>query len=229
MNKQEIIATQTALREAGFYAGKVDGIWGALSQKAQEAALDAIKLQRNSCMAQDVPPNFKKIAWGAKVSPVFKARVCWIAEQLKMPEQGADWLMSCMAFESGESFSPSVQNAAGSGAVGLIQFMPKTARDLGTTTQALSKMSAEEQLNYVYKYFLPFKGRLHNLSDVYMAILWPLAAGKPDSYVLWDKDSKPTTYRQNAGLDINKDFVITKGEAARKVSEKLQKGLGVAG
>jgi hypothetical protein len=47
---------------------------------------------------------------------------------------------------------PSKPNAAGSGATGLIQFMPKIAKDLGTTTSALAKMSAEEQLVYVEKY-----------------------------------------------------------------------------
>lgn len=41
--------------------------------------------------------------------------------------------MAAMAFESGETFSPSIKNAAGSGAVGLIQFMPSTAKALGTS------------------------------------------------------------------------------------------------
>lgn len=134
-------------------------------------------------------------------------------------------LMAIMAFESGESFSPSVKNMAGSGATGLIQFMPKTAVGLGTTTDALALMSAEDQLNYVYKYFLPYKGRLNTLSDVYMAVLWPKAVGKPEDYVLWTKATMPTTYRQNSGLDINKDSIITKREAAALVSRRLDKGL----
>jgi hypothetical protein len=32
-------------------------------------------------------------------------------------------------------------------------------------------------------------------------------------------------YTQNAGLDVNGDGVITKGEAASKVQDKLYKGL----
>src|SRR5690606_27830293 len=99
-----------------------------------------------------------------------------------------------------------------------------TARNLGTSVEALASMSAEDQLNYVYKYFRPYKGRLKTLSDVYMAVLWPAAIGKPDDFVLWDKQSRPTTYRQNAGLDVNKDGRITKGEAAAKVQAKLEKG-----
>ena len=41
------------------------------------------------------------------------------------------------------------------GATGLIQFLPSTARGLGTTTDALAGMSSVEQLNYVEKYFDP--------------------------------------------------------------------------
>ena len=104
----------------------------------------------------------------------------------------ADWLdvqpdnlMACMAWESAETFSPKVKNAAGSGAVGLIQFMPATARALGTTTTALAAMTVIEQLAYVKRYFQPYRGRLRTLSDLYMAILWPRGIGKAESYVLW--------------------------------------------
>lgn len=142
-----------------------------------------------------------------------------------MPYEGPHWLMACMAFETGETFSPSVRNGAGSGAVGLIQFMPSTAKALGTSTAHLADMTAEEQLEFVFRYFIPYKGKLSRLSDVYMAILWPAAIGKPDTSPLWDAATRPTTYRQNAGLDANKDHTITKGEAAGKVAVKLIKGL----
>lgn len=164
----------------------------------------------------------RPIAWGAKVSPTFRERVWWIADTLGL---NPDDLMACMAWESGETFSPSVKNAAGSGATGLIQFMPSTAKQLGTTTAKLAAMSAEDQLNFVYKYFKPYTGRLNNLGDIYMAILWPKAVGKPDSYVLWDRASMPTTFRQNAGLDSNKDARITRAECLGKILGKLAKGL----
>lgn len=154
------------------------------------------------------------LAWGARVSPEFRKRVFWLADDLGI---SADDLMTCMAWESGRSFRPDVRNMAGSGATGLIQFMPKTARQLGTTTTALARMSPEDQLNYVWKYFRPYKGRLKSLGDLYMAILWPGGVGKPDSYVLWDKTTRPTTYRQNAGLDGDRDGRITKGETVAKV------------
>jgi hypothetical protein len=131
--------------------------------------------------------------------------------------------MACIAFESAESFRPDIRNAAGSGATGLIQFMPTTAKGLGTTTAALAAMTAVKQLDYVETYFWPYRGRLKTLSDVYMAILWPKGIGKPENYVLWDMAS-PITYRQNAGLDANKDSGITKAEAAAKVQAMLDKG-----
>lgn len=220
---------QQQLLELGYYTGKVDGIWGPLSKEAFEAAKADTALQEKAECPAQVPQGVKPIAWGGKVSPDFRNRVRWIADDLNMPEEGASWLMACMAFESAETFSPSIRNAAGSGATGLIQFMPRTAEGLGTTTAALASMTAEDQLNYVYKYFRPYRGRLNVLSDVYMAILWPAAIGKPENHILWTKDARPTTYRQNAGLDVNRDGAITKGEAAKLVSDKLAKGLKLAG
>jgi hypothetical protein len=164
------------------------------------------------------------LAWGKKVSEEYCQRVGEIADSL-----GTDpnYLMACMAFESGETFSPSIKNAAGSGAIGLIQFMPSTAQALGTTTDELASMTAEEQLDYVEKYFNPSRGKLKSLDDVYMAILWPAAVGKPSDYVLFAKDDSehPKRYIQNAGLDFNQDGIITKAEAADKVRKKLAKGL----
>lgn len=174
--------------------------------------------------ARDVPPTApitpgrRPIAWGTKVSQVFRDRVWWIADELTLDP---DFLMSCMAFETGRTFSASVKNMAGSGATGLIQFMPKTAIGLGTTTDKLAKMTAEDQLNFVYKYFRPFNGRLKTLADTYMAILFPKAVGQPEGYVLF---SGGIAYRQNAGLDTNKDGKVTKLEAAAKVMALYQEG-----
>lgn len=166
------------------------------------------------------------LAWGSKVSEGFRRRVVEIADGL-----GCDpnHLMAAMAFETGETFSPSVRNAAGSGATGLIQFMPATATLLGTTTAELAAMTAEAQLDYVEKYFRPYRRRLRSLEDVYMSILWPAAIGKPNDHVLFRSPTK--AYAQNRGLDRDGDGVVTKAEAAAKVSAKLTKGLaeGVAG
>ncbi len=223
----EIRGLQQKLLEHGFYTGKVDGVWGPVSGAALRAYEDALTQQR----AAVLPPNAtasaaaaRPLPWGACVGPEFRAKVRSIAAALGMPSEGAGWLMSCIAWESGESFSSAIKNGAGSGAVGLIQFMPATAKELGTNVQELATLTPEAQLEYVYRYFLPYKRRLNTLSDLYMAILWPAAIGKPEDHKLWSQDSRPTTYRQNIGLDVNKDFSITKAEAASKVQAKLIKG-----
>lgn len=165
------------------------------------------------------------MAWGAatrrKHGADFNTRVRGIAARL-----GCDpsHLMAVMAFETGETFSPKIRNAAGSGATGLIQFMPATARRLGTTTAKLAGMNAIDQLDYVEKYFrTATRRRMRSLSDIYMAVLWPIAVGKAESYVLFRKPSR--AYTQNRGLDGNRDGVITKAEASAKVHAKLVKGV----
>ncbi len=167
-----------------------------------------------------------QIAWGAvttkKHGVAFKEEVIRIARRLKCDP---NHLMAVMAFETGEKFTPDVKNAAGSGATGLIQFMPATARGLGTTTAKLARMSAMEQLKFVEKHFKTAAPRkpLNTLSDVYMAVLLPSTVGKPESHVLFHNPS--TAYRQNSGLDADSDGKITKFEAAAKVRSKLNKGL----
>lgn len=128
-----------------------------------------------------------------------------------------------MAFETGGTFSPSIKNAAGSGAVGLIQFMPKTAKALGTTSEKLEKMSAIEQLDYVKKYLNPYRSKLKKLEDVYMAILYPAAVGKPLTHTLFEDGKK--TYTQNKGFDVNKDKKISLKEVSSKVRAMYEKGL----
>ena len=120
-----------------------------------------------------------------------------------------DWLMALMNHESG--LNHRIPNPRG-GATGLIQFMPATARGLGTTTEALRSMSNVEQLDYVYKYFAPYRGRIRNYSDLYLITFYPYALGKPDSYVFGSERSlehakKITSY--NKAMDLNKDGVIT--------------------
>lgn len=184
---------------------------------------EEVRDTRDTSLNQKTP---QPIAWGAKVSETFRERVRWIGETLGVDP---NYLMACMAWESAETFRADIKNAAGSGATGLIQFMPSTARMLGTTTAELARLTPEDQLNYVYKYFKPWAGKLNNLGDVYMAILWPKGVGKPDDYVLWDKGKMPTTFKQNAGLDINKDAKVTRAECLRKVKEKLERGKAFAG
>jgi hypothetical protein len=147
-------------------------------------------------------------------NPDFKEEVNRLATKYNVPPNA---LMAIMDFETGGSFDPAEPNQAGSGAIGLIQFLPETARSLGTTNAKLAQMSKIEQLVYVEKYFDQFGDRLSggNLDDIYMAVLWPKAIGKPDGYVLFRRGTE--AYGQNSGLDHNEDGTITKYEAATEV------------
>lgn len=169
-----------------------------------------------------VAPAGGALAWGAKVSAIFRDKVRAISSGLATDP---NYLMAAIAFETGCSFSASQPNKAGSGAVGLIQFMPRTAIGLGTSCAHLAAMTAEDQLDIVQKYFATYTGKLHSLSDVYMAILWPTAVSKPDDFVLFSRNINPAAYRQNAGLDVNGDGKVTKSEAADKVQAMLAEGL----
>jgi len=197
---------------------------------------DAIRARRAIALSQEDVDTINRIlypygapgaatvplAWGAKVSPAFRDKIRAMSGRLGCDPSD---MMTAEAWESGRTFSPSVKNMAGSGAIGLIQFMPATAIALGTTVAALALMSAEEQLDWVEKYFQPYKGKLATLADLYMAILWPAGVGKPMEFVLWDQASRPTTFRQNAGLDINHDGAITKAECAAKLYAMKAEGL----
>ncbi len=128
-----------------------------------------------------------------------------------------DWLMAVMAFETGGSFSTDVRNGAGSGATGLIQFMPETAEGMGTTTEELARMSPLEQLDWVRAYFISSKGQMHSVEDVYMKVFFPAAMGKGPEHPMpnW-------VYRQNSGFDQNNDGVINVGEISTMVTDRYE-------
>jgi len=125
-----------------------------------------------------------------------------------------DWLMQVMYKETGGTFNPAIKNKAGSGAVGLIQFMPDTAKMLDTTILQLSKMSNVQQLYFVYKYLYPFRNRMKTFGDTYLAVFYPAAIGKPDDFLL-----PAYITRQNKGLDANKSGQISRGEIIKWASK----------
>jgi hypothetical protein len=134
------------------------------------------------------------------------------ANRLGMPPK---YLMSVIGFETIGSFRTDIRNPRSS-ATGLIQFMPKTARGLGTSTSQLARMSRVEQMYYVEKHYQPFAGRISTLEDAYMAVLWPAAVGRGGNYVLFSRGSK--AYRLNRGLDLNRDGRVVASEATTAVT-----------
>lgn len=182
------------------------------------------EVEPQSEMTYDLPP---EVAGDEK----FMSGISGLSEKYNIPQND---ILAMMDFETGGTFDPATKNMAGSGATGLIQFMPDTAKGLGTTTEELSKMSRSEQLEYVDKHFeTNLKGRLGteggDISDLYMSVLFPVAVGKPDDFVLFGKGAMKgytgTAYEQNKGLDANNDGSITKVEAAAKVIKLRDKNM----
>ncbi|TNE46301.1 MAG: lytic transglycosylase [Deltaproteobacteria bacterium] len=156
-----------------------------------------------------------RVAGMENTTPEFRQKVADIADRLGMDPQH---LMAVMSFETGGSFSPSIRNRT-SGATGLIQFMPSTARGLGTSTDALARMDPMQQLDYVEKYLKPYAGKMNSVEDAYMAVLWPAAVGKGPNHVLFSSPS--IQYRQNSGLDTNGNGQVSAFEAASKVRARI--------
>jgi hypothetical protein len=118
------------------------------------------------------------------------------------------YLANTMYAES--TLNPSEKNKAGSKAMGLIQFMPKTAANLGTTTDELSRMTPVEQMEYVRRYFSADNlgaGRLRALRNdpsqhnVNMAVFLPSMIGKPV-----DTQIPQKYWRQNGSIRTPADY-----------------------
>lgn len=131
----------------------------------------------------------------------FIGKVKEIAQMLDIP---AEWLMTVMYAES--KFDAGVANFKGSGAVGLIQFMPATARDMNISIDRLQRMTPIQQLEYVFLYLQRAReryGEYDSLTDLYLAILYPKARKQDYCYTLYAKPTR--AYTQNSGLDEDKD------------------------
>jgi hypothetical protein len=226
---------QQKLKDAGFDPGPIDGKFGAKTreavlafQRAKGISVDGIvgPETRAALLGEPLPPKPTPSGAEPPAGPVAPSGPSGPAASgleatalklhgpefvQKVKEMSArlgvrpEWLLAVMQNESG--MNPAAKNPNG-GATGLIQFMPATAKALGTTTEALSKMSATEQLAYVEKFYSSFKGRLKSGSDMYLATFWPAAVGKGDDYKIGGAD----VAKANPAFDLNKDGQITAGE-----------------
>lgn len=127
-----------------------------------------------------------------------------------------EYLINLINFETGKTFNPSITNSIG--ATGLIQFLKSTAIGLGTSTDALRKMTFKQQLAYVDKYLytnlkkhLKPDGKVPDnftQGDLFMTIFYPVAIGKPN-FIFPD-----SVKNANSGISKPYDYV----ERALKVS-----------
>jgi len=195
------------------------------------------------------PQSVDSLIWGQKIS----AEDCAVVRQVAIAILAdANDMMACMAWEGNKEFSPKTKNFAGSSGTGMIQVMIDTVKytpeifrhcqgkmnpDFVSSTaldhqiekamEIIAGMTFSEYMYHVVKpYFWPYRGRIGNLPDLYMAILRPLSIGKPMNSVMFvnDLNRHKDTYDMNNGLDANKDNVITKAEACAPVMRMYEEG-----
>lgn len=131
-----------------------------------------------------------------------------------------NWLMAVMNSES--NLDSTAVNSQ-TGATGLIQILPTTAVDLGTTTAELKHISNVDQLTWVGKYFYPYRNYINKFEDLYLITFFPNADGKfagtldkPDSWRFPDY-----VYQGNKGIDTDGKGYITIGDFKRFIYKKV--------
>ncbi len=151
-------------------------------------------------------------------------------------------LMSVIGFETMGSYSVSENRTPG--VMGLIQFNADAARAMGTTQEALGKMTRTQQLEFVQKYMnrkqatYGTRGKPagtiaqaiarggSDLTDLYTGIIAPYFADAPDSTTVYSKTGTPASraaYMANAknfdgSIDGKKDGKITKAELGAAIA-----------
>ena len=170
-----------------------------------------ISVQNNSSSARET-----ELKLNNTYGPKFLEKTKQIAKRLNCDYKD---LLGLMNSESGINSKAGNPNG---GATGLIQFMPSTAKKLGTTTTALKNMSPIEQLDYVEKYLIQAKAAAGfsssdkiSAGDLYALTFLP---GRANREVLTSQGEN--FYAQNSGLDANKDGKITKTELGQRVKRK---------
>lgn len=160
-----------------------------------------------------------KLLFSNRVSKAFADKVNSISGKLGIEP---DWLMFLMDWESAGSFRPSIENSFG--CIGLIQFCPdysggeyKTIGGVQYKMSIIKSMSSEDQLELVYEYLKEQQktyGRFSTYHDLYLSILFPVAIGKPDDYVL--------NTQSNPVFDINKNGQVTAGEVKQYLDNRVR-------
>lgn len=212
--QKELKAKGANLGTFGPAGDGLDGRMGPFTRRAAEK-FPEIADKYKDVISQPDSVNAQKVDVTAIQDPDFKKKVEKISSLLGIPSNN---LMAIMKQESG--VDPQARNKT-SGATGLIQFMPKTAIALGTTTDELYNMDGVQQLDYVYKYFKMTGVGDGSLGELYTAVFMPKYVGYPKDTVLGQRGAagfSGKVYAQNSGLDRNRDGVITKADIENSVS-----------
>jgi len=150
-----------------------------------------------------------KVTWGKKTTQLprltpaqvlankpFINKVKQVAANLGVKPE---YLMGIMEIESAGTFSPEVVNDLGF--TGLIQFGYDAANGLGTTREALSKMTDVQQMDYVERYFRK-NGVKRNSppSALYTSVFAPKFINESDNFEIASYKFRVRPWEQNPKL-----------------------------
>ncbi len=102
-------------------------------------------------------------------------------------------------------------------ASGLIQFMPATLVGMGWLMghATFRELTATQQLEWVLRYYRPYRGMLVSIGALYVATFLPVLtkhSGNRDFVLTAKNGPLGWAYAPNAVFDANRDYAITVGE-----------------
>ena len=166
--------------------------------KTQDSGDDESK--NNSTNSSDIG---KVSAKGQELldNPIFKKKLKEISNAIHIDENS---IIKLMKHESG--LNPEIKNSIG--CVGLIQFcpgggMPKTINGKSYTLDEI-RYDLEAQMEGIKQFWLSGynNGKIKSPADLYLYNFFPVAAGKPDDFILQAKGLSATTVaKANPGFN----------------------------
>lgn len=138
-------------------------------------------------------------------------------------ELGCNPLHLAQVIMAESGWYPTAHNPNGH-ASGLFQAMPATLKGLGyapgldpvARAESFRGLTAAEQMPWLRRYYMPYKGRLGSVAACYLATFMPayLDHAQEPGFVLASKGLRGFIYNANRGFDANGDLAITVGELA---------------
>jgi hypothetical protein len=215
--QKELKAKGADLGDYGPNRDGIDGMMGPYTRRASEK-FPEIASKYKSVLDKPNDSRAEKIDTKTIQDPNFNSKLAKVAKELGIE---TDTLHRIIKFETAGSFSPTSQDPGGV-SIGLIGFTENTARALGTSKAELAKMTAVEQLDYVYKFYK--MNRLRPGSDVgtmYMLTFMPAFAYSPGNTILGQQNGdtlilpsgRPSGLSMHKVWDQNPVFAKSKGKS----------------
>jgi hypothetical protein len=157
----------------------------------------------------------------AGIRPAFAQKVTAIATWLQI---APNWLMQVMYAESKLNATAQNRQQGRLIAAGLLQWTK--ASGVPGAPASMLPLNHLQQLDWVKRYFAPYRGKMHSYFDVYLVTFFPAGVGKADDYVFATKNlSAALIAKQNPAVNSNKDGRITMKEFKQYVWNSTPEGV----